>query len=276
MAKVSIIIPAYRIDETLCRSIDSVLQQTHYDLELMIAHADCDERINDVVRKYNDDRIGTVGCSDVSESIARAIECSTGEYVAILHIGDVMHSEKLRIQLKRMARNPDIAVCGTWMRPLSNDIINMRVSGKEGYVENPMLLLLKYNFVSRSTAIVRRSFMQEHGISFCSQYRPCEEYGLWFDIFRCGGAMYVEPQCLVYVDTEETKKTEQDIMEEFGQSLRLRHDILRHLLEKVESPERKEALTDLLESFDRAEKSGAVSTKMILDVFHIILTRPIN
>ena len=275
MAKVSIIIPAYRADEALYRSIDSALQQTHDDLELAVAHADYDERINDVVRKYNDDRIRTIGGSDVSESIVRAIECSMGEYVTILHVGDIMHSEKLRIQLKRMARNPDIAVCGIWMRPLSNDIINMQGSGKEGYVENPLLLLLNCNFVSRSTAVVRRSFMQEHGISFSSQYRPCEEYGLWFDIFRYGGTMYVEPQCLVYVDTEEPKKTEQDIMEEFRQSLRLKYDILRYLLEKVEPWEKKEALTDMLKSFDRAEKLGTVSTKMILDVFYIILTRPI-
>lgn len=275
MATVSIIIPAYRIDKFLYRSIDSVLQQTHNDIELVIAYENCNKQINDIVRKYDDNRIKTIGCVYMSESIVQAIEYSLGEYLTIFHAGDVMHSEKLRIQLKRMSNNPDVIVCGTWMRPLSNDMVNMYVSGCEGYVKNPILSLLNGNFVHRSTALVRRSFMQKHGILFGCQYRQCAEYGLWFDIFRCGGIMYMEPQCLVYTDTQGTRKTDLDITEEIEESIELRHSILQHLLEKIES-RKKEVLMDLFSSFDRAEKAGVVSSKMSLDVFCAILTRQIK
>jgi len=269
MAKVSIIIPVCRVDEALYRSVDSVLQQTHGNWELVFAHTIYEEQINVVVRKYADDRIATVSGMDMSDSIAKAMDSSLSEYVTILYAGDIMHSEKLRIQLKRMARNPDITICSSWMHPLSNDILSMRVSRYDGYIENPLLSLLNGNFVYRSTAVVRRSFMRNHDISFGGQYKSCGEYGLWFDIFRRDGTIYIEPQCLVYIDMKEGKEK----MLNTDESLALRYDILKDLLEKVKFRNKRSALSELLKSFDLAKKTGVISFKMMLDIFYIILAR---
>ena len=203
MAKVTVIIPVHRVDENLYRTIDSVLRQTHCDWELLVVNMGGVEQIDSVVEKYEDGRISFVDGDALSDNIDLVIARSSGEFFTIVHCGDVMHSAKMRIQLKRMTKNSDIAVCSTWMKPMSNDIMNMRLVGYAGYISDPMRLLLKNNFVYRSAAMVRRSFLRERGISFGRKYSSCGEYGLWFDISRCGGKIYVEPQYLTYLDTEE-------------------------------------------------------------------------
>jgi len=119
MAKVTVIIPVHRVDENLYRTIDSVLRQTHCDWELIAVNMDSVEQIDSVVEKYEDGRISFVDGDALSDNIDLVIARSSGEFFTIVHCGDVMHSAKMRIQLKRMTKNSDIAVCSTWMKPMS-------------------------------------------------------------------------------------------------------------------------------------------------------------
>ncbi len=270
MAKVTVIIPVHRVDENLYRTIDSVLRQTHCDWELVVVTMGDGEQIDGVVEKYEDDRISFVDGDALSDNIDLVIERSSGEFFTIVHCGDVMHSEKMRIQLKRMAKNSDIAVCSTWMKPMSNDIMNMRLVGYEGYISDPKRLLLKNNFVYRSAAMVRRSFLRECGILFGRKYSSCGEYGLWFDISRCGGKIYVEPQYLTYLDTDVKNRAP---VTDINESMQLRRDILDCLLGDIADPEKRRILIDLSESLERVEKIGLVNQESVLDIFYNILAR---
>ena len=270
MAKVTVIIPVHRVDENLYRTIDSVLRQTHCDWELIVVNMGGVEQIDSFVEKYEDDRISFVDGDALSDNIDLVIARSSGEFFTIVHCGDVMHSAKMRIQLKRMTKNSDIAVCSTWMKPMSNDIMNMRLVGYEGYISDPMRLLLKNNFVYRSAAMVRRSFLRERGISFGRKYSSCGEYGLWFDISRCGGKIYVEPQYLTYLDTEEKNRAP---VTGINESMLLRRDILDCLLGDIADPEKRRILIDLSESLERVEKIGLVNQESVLDIFYNILAR---
>ena len=101
MAKVTVIIPVHRVDENLYRTIDSVLRQTHCDWELLVVNMGGVEQIDSVVEKYEDGRISFVDGDALSDNIDLVIARSSGEFFTIVHCGDVMHSAKMRIQLKK-------------------------------------------------------------------------------------------------------------------------------------------------------------------------------
>lgn len=118
--------------------------------------------------------------------------------------------------------------------------------------------------------MVRRSFLRERGISFGRKYSSCGEYGLWFDISRCGGKIYVEPQYLTYLDTEEKNRAP---VTRINESMLLRRDILDCLLGDIADPEKRRILIDLSESLERVEKIGLVNQESVLDIFYNILAR---
>ena len=112
MLKVSVILTSYNHAEYLREAIDSVLNQTFQDFELII----WDDASNDdswqIIRSYNDSRIkafqnprnqGPV--FGVNKAI---LEIATGEYIAIHHSDDVWELSKLEKQLDFLEVNQNI------------------------------------------------------------------------------------------------------------------------------------------------------------------------
>ncbi len=107
MVTVSIIMPAYNVSEFVFRSINSVLNQTFQDWELLIVD-DCstDDTVG-VIQSFVDKRIKLIvntnnlgGAGSRNVAIAKAC----GRYLAFLDSDDVWTPEKLEKQIAFMQR----------------------------------------------------------------------------------------------------------------------------------------------------------------------------
>ncbi|MDD2972462.1 MAG: glycosyltransferase [Lachnospiraceae bacterium] len=97
--KISIIVPAYETKEMyLQQMIESVLAQTYYDWELVIADASSSNLVEDVVKSYDDVRIVYERLKDnkgISENTNEALRLATGDYVALLDHDDIITPDTL-------------------------------------------------------------------------------------------------------------------------------------------------------------------------------------
>lgn len=116
---ISVIIPTYKRSDMLLRAIDSVLNQTWNNIEVIIVNdnipnSEFDIETNKKLEKYkNDSRVKTVSTSgQTGGGAARnfAIKHCTGDYVAFLDDDDRFLSEKLEKQLLFMQEN-DLDMC---------------------------------------------------------------------------------------------------------------------------------------------------------------------
>lgn len=103
--KISIVVPLYNTNEEfLAQMLQSVMDQTYADWELCLADASDDEacraRIAELVHKAQekDGRISyqrLASNEGISENTNRAIEMSTGDYIALLDHDDLLHPSAL-------------------------------------------------------------------------------------------------------------------------------------------------------------------------------------
>ena len=103
--KISIVVPLYNTNEEfLVQMLQSVMDQTYADWELCLADASDDEacraRIAELVHKAQekDGRISyqrLASNEGISENTNRAIEMSTGDYIALLDHDDLLHPSAL-------------------------------------------------------------------------------------------------------------------------------------------------------------------------------------
>lgn len=106
---VSVIIPSYNHAKFISDAIESVINQTFTDFELIIVD-DCspDESL-EVIKKYKDNRI-KLFVNEKNEGAVyttnRAIQLSTGRYVALLNSDDVWDLNKLQKQVLFLRENP--------------------------------------------------------------------------------------------------------------------------------------------------------------------------
>lgn len=104
----SIVVPMYRTKEVYAREmIESVLNQTYGDFELLLADASGDDSVEKVVRTYQDTRINYIRISDnlgISHNTNAGIRMATGEYVILLDHDDLMTVDALYEMAKFLDR----------------------------------------------------------------------------------------------------------------------------------------------------------------------------
>ena len=107
-AKVSVIMPFYNRLDLIAASIESVINQTYQNWELILANDGTSEDISIVkALAKNDDRIKIIDFPHRGVSATRnsAMDASSGEFIAFLDSDDLWMPEKLEIQLAYMLDN---------------------------------------------------------------------------------------------------------------------------------------------------------------------------
>ena len=270
MPEITILMPVRNGEKYIKESIDSILKQTFTDFELLIMDDGSTDRTVERIERYTDERIRLIRRKhNFIRNLNEGLELALGAYIARMDADDIMHTERLRIQLKRMKKNPNITVCGTWAKIFS-DKGNERNVSHLGYgiIHEPVLELLKYNMLLHPSVMIKKEFLLNHHIEY--QNYPCvEDYKLWFDIAKAGGILFVEPQELMMLRRSDTQVTVTKKEEMFLGSIRLRKEILLYLLSIYDN----KALNSLLSDLEYLEKNKWMSYEDIFRFFVNLFNR---
>lgn len=192
--KVSVLLPVYNHAKYLRETIESVLNQTFSDFELLISD-DCstDDSVQ-VIKSYTDERIrgaffeenkGTV------RALNHLLKMAQGEYIAVLGSDDVWELDKLEKQLAVLENDRGLAACfsgATIIDQDSKEILDQSIFSKETFelenVDKAFLLRKLYmtgNRFCHSSALIRSSVHRQIG-EYNVAYRQLHDYDLWIRI----------------------------------------------------------------------------------------------
>lgn len=149
---ISVIIPTYNREKTIQRAIDSVLQQTYQDFELIIVDDGSCDQTKEIIEQINDSRISYVWQKNGGAAAARntGIKFAKGEYIAFQDSDDFWYADKLEKQLTALQTyDADVVFCKLMRHNYSNSQDSIWPSLGEGFVDYHMLL--KYPSVSTQT-----------------------------------------------------------------------------------------------------------------------------
>lgn len=182
---VSVIMPTYNRCDLICYAIDSVINQTYSNWELIIVDDGSTDQTETLIKnKYSDEtRIRYVQQKNQGQSVARnyGIESSTGELVAFLDSDNIWLNNRLQKGIEVMLREPQVGLCFA-------DVIYIDAKGVElgrknmprysGLVFSKMIV---DNFVSMNTVLVKKSILPSLR-PFNEKNRLDEDYELWLDL----------------------------------------------------------------------------------------------
>ncbi len=190
---VSVIIPTHNRATIVPQAINSVLQQSFTDYELIVVDdASTDDTADRLQAGYGEKIKYIKKLSNAGPSAARntGIQVARGIYIAFLDDDDEWLPEKLQLQLPIMKQNPDVGVvyCGCFLVDEGGAIAGQIKPEKRGYIFND---LLHKNYLITSAALIRKEILEKVG-GFDESLAACEDWDLWIRISQ---------QCLIeYVD----------------------------------------------------------------------------
>ncbi|MGM9497015.1 glycosyltransferase family 2 protein [Desertifilum tharense IPPAS B-1220] len=135
---VSAIIPVYGVEKYIAAAVQSVLNQTYSDFELIIVDDGSRDRSLEICQQFNDPRIKIVSQANRGLAGARntGIRHAQGEYLAFLDGDDLWLADKLEKQIAHLEQSPEVGVSfcrsafideygeslGTYLMPKLRDI----------------------------------------------------------------------------------------------------------------------------------------------------------
>lgn len=140
MAKVSVIIPIYNVEKYLRECLDSVINQTLQDIEIICVNDGSTDNSLEILKKFaqKDKRIKVINQKNSGAAVARniGIELAQGEFLAILDSDDIYKKEMLEIMYARAtSTNSDIVICASEeLNNFSKIIVPLENSLKKEYL----------------------------------------------------------------------------------------------------------------------------------------------
>jgi glycosyltransferase involved in cell wall biosynthesis len=181
MPLISIIIPVYNGEKTILETIQSVLNQTFKDFEILIINDGSTDSTLEVIASIPNSNIKVFSYPNtgVSASRNRGIALASGEYISFIDADDLWTPDKLEAQLKALQENPQAAVAYSWTDWIdeSGTVINggchHKISG------NVYAHLILADFIgSGSNPLIRKSALLELN-GFDQSVPPAEDWDMW-------------------------------------------------------------------------------------------------
>lgn len=114
---VSVIIPIYNADEYIERCLNSVINQTYREIEIIIINDGSTDKSLEIIRKFKkeDERIIILDKNNtgVSDSRNKGIDIAKGEYITFIDSDDYIEKDMIDILVRSIRENrSDISICG--------------------------------------------------------------------------------------------------------------------------------------------------------------------
>lgn len=210
---ISIIMPTYNREHTICRAIDSVLCQTYGEWELIIVDDASADSTKEVVDEYEDDRIiyyRNDGNKGPCASRNIGINLAKGDYITFLDSDCAYKEDKLEKQLEEVGKGYNAVYCPIeYYKGNECTIIPQK---DEEYEGNDLLNALKVkNIVDTSAIFVERDFVKKIGM-FDEEFPALEDYELAIRMAKNGVVGIVKELLVenfyspVSITTDEKKK----------------------------------------------------------------------
>lgn len=179
MEKVSVIIPMYNSSRFIVECVNSVINQTYKNLEIILVDDKSKDSTLKKVNRIKDKRIKIIKLKKnvgAAEARNKGIEASTGDYICFLDSDDYWKLDKIEKQIKFIK---DKVFIYSEYQYLRNDKTHIaRVPESLTYKE-----LLKNSAIFTSTVMLNMKCLTKEDI-YMPNIRMGQDYGSWYKILK--------------------------------------------------------------------------------------------
>lgn len=178
--------PVYNVEVYLAEAIESILNQTLGDFELIILDDGSPDGSGDVAKTFTDKRI-IYHRNEVNLGLANnlnvGLKMAKGKYIARMDGDDISLPKRFQTQIDFLEAHPDIDLCSCGLQMFgTEDTVWVREVDPEAV----KITMMFYSPVLHATSVWRRESFEKHNLYYDQNAFPAEDYELWSRaVFHC-------------------------------------------------------------------------------------------
>lgn len=197
MDRVSVVIPAYNAEQTLRTTVESVLAQTHKELEVIVVDDGSTDATGETVKDYIENgRVIYIRRENggIAASRNTGLSACSGDYIGMLDHDDLWDSDKIERQLRHLKdTGADLVFCYSRRLRLNGKLYDAPI-GKLQF-SDLLHALVRHNIIYTSSILFNRSLLERVGL-LDEEFRYCEDWD-WFLRMATQTKMVHMQECLV-------------------------------------------------------------------------------
>jgi len=199
---VSAIIPCHNYGRYLDFTVDSLLEQSYHDIEIIIVDdGSTDVATIEKLKQYQKPHTRVIHQPKGYPAAARnrGFKHTSGEYILVVDADDLLEKTFVEKAVHILATNATVGAVSSYVLHFGHKEHIWRPAG--GGIDN-----FKYKINCGSAAVVRREAWIEAGgynEQFIENY---EDWNFWIDITKRGWSIYIIPELLFYYRSKERSR----------------------------------------------------------------------
>lgn len=134
--KVSIVVPAYNVEQYISKCLKSLINQTLKEIEIIVVNDGSTDGTEQIIRKFDDERILLINQENYGPSVARnvALEVAKGDYIGFVDSDDWVDEDYFSCLYDCITKyDADIAVAGMYREREAYQKCLLKYNEKEIY-----------------------------------------------------------------------------------------------------------------------------------------------
>ena len=209
MVVVSVLMPNYNGSQYVKEAVNSILNQTFTDFELIIVDDCSTDNSLEVLKSFDDSRIKVFENSrnlGIVKTRNRlfSLMSKSSTFVAIMDSDDISLPNRLERQVAFLEKFEDIGIVGSNLiiidensKKIGTRSYLKSFSKNESFIKSPL---------AQPSVMISKKFLGE--LRYSSEFEVAEDWDLWFRILeKCRGANIQEPLLKYRISTTQSKSS---------------------------------------------------------------------
>lgn len=169
-------------------AVESILGQSHRDLQLLIIEAPSDRPAGALLSPFDDARIRHIeihGPTTLVEQLNHGLELSQATFVARMDADDIARADRIEKQLQFLEQHPEVDVLGSQLEVIDDTGRTVGVRKYPRDHEAILAAMRRFNPLAHPAVMVRRQAIVDAG-GYRHPERAAQDYELWSRLARGG------------------------------------------------------------------------------------------
>lgn len=209
----TVIIPYYKKREYIERCLDSVLNQTYKNYEIILIDDGSADDIKNLISTKYKESVQFVEQTNQGVSVARnrGIEMTKTPYVLFLDADDALHPQFFEFVHQVIQENKNFKIIGAHYSQDKNILKKSYDKLEYREIKDYFKIAIRNSLFITSASVINMDFFKENS-AFNPRLKKGQDIEVWFRILESEGkAFYIENTLLYYSDEDEQQATKRTI-----------------------------------------------------------------
>jgi len=195
---VSVIMPVYNAENTIKEAIDSILNQTYTNFELLIGFDGCTDESLNIAKSFGDYRIKIwTSNNNLGNNVTRnlLIENSLGDYLCYADADDISLPNRITEQVEFLQKQPHIFGVYSALEEFGNSTRKLYPPpNNQDYIS---AICFYKNRIFQPSMLLNLKVFKDYNLKYDPELENAGDYGVWLSAINQGLKFATLPQTLV-------------------------------------------------------------------------------